>query len=486
MKNLLNKKSPAITPALNTGITRRDILKGGLSGAATFSLKAMATGLPIGFLLSGAMPASAQQTSGKKLILAMSDDGESINCYAPGTYASNGFLSQIERPTNAELGTVVRGSINGNDVTAADFYEPATFNLGNTQVSAARYLSYLPADLRARLAFFHLRTAANGHPEGPNVHGVHGALTAVNGRGVEEIQSAIMQEMQLEAQSQTSLLTTPMVLGTGRGLATLKNNGIAITRYSPLDVKNLFLNGAGGVELDNMKRVYESTIDAIYRDIKQNGSTAQMKYLDAHALSRSQAVILGDQLGDLLSGINSNSNADQALASVGLIKANLAPVVVIRYSFSGDNHGDTNLALEVDLSIAQTNATQQLWELLKSENLQDDINFATYDIFGRTLGRNSEGGRDHHNSHCTNFMFGENIKGGVIGGLEEWAEKAIRVGRATGINAQTGLPENADIAGDETLVAYCRTLMAMQGISEERINIRLPSSKTVTGVFNRA
>ncbi|BCE01089.1 DUF1501 domain-containing protein [Marinicellulosiphila megalodicopiae] len=485
MKNIFSKNKKTNAPKLNRNISRRDILKNGMSGAAAFSLRSMATGLPVGFLLSGAMPAYAAQAKDQKLILAMSDDGESINCYAPGTYSSDASnaLSTIERPTTAQLGTGVLGTINGNDVTALDFSEMASFNLGDTQVDAARYLSYLPEDLRERLGFFHLRTAANGHPEGPNVHGVHGGLTAVNGRGVEEIQSALMQEMQLNSLNHNSLLTTPMVLGNGRGLATLKNEGIAITRYSPLDIKNLFLGGEASVDLNNMKRLYENTIDSMYRDIKQNGSTAQMNFLDAHALSRSQAVILGEELGDLLSSITGETNTDQALASVGLIKANLAPVVVIRYAFSGDNHSDTDLSGEVAASIEQTNAIVQLWDLLKTENLQDDINFATYDIFGRTFGRNSEGGRDHHNSHCTNFMFGSNVKAGVVGGVEAWDNSGIRIARASGINSTTGLMADADISLDETLVAYCRTLMAMQGIPEERIAIRLPSSKTVYGAL---
>ena len=81
------------------------------------------------------------------------------------------------------------------------------------------------------------------------------------------------------------------------------------------------------------------------------------------------------------------------------------------------------------------------------------------------------------------MMIGSNIKPGVIGGLEEWANSGHRLMRATGISSVTGQPENADINGDETLVAYCRTLMASVGISEERINVRLPSSKTVAGAF---
>ena len=475
-----HKNTSAINTPIATTLDRRQFLARGMAGAASLSLRSLATGIPLGFLLGGHMPAHAQSTSAKSLILGMSDDGESINAYAPGAYASG---NGIERATTAELGTDARGTVNGSSVSAVDFEDSAIIKMGNTEVEAAKFWSYLPQSLLDRMSMFHLRTAANGHPEGINVHRVHGALMAANGRGTEEIQSALMQEIMLANTSFNSILSAPLVLNGGGGrLSTLTNEGIAISRYSPLDIKNLFLSSSD-TELENMRKVYDNTIDAIYKSVKATGTTKQKNYLDAYASSREQANVLGDRLGSLLDGITGDSKSDQARASVALAQVQLAPVIVVRYAYSGDNHGDTNLAGELDLTLEQLNNLTTIWELIQAQGLEDQINYATYDIFGRTLGRNENGGRDHHRSSCTNMMFGSNIKAGVVGGLEEWASSGHRLMQATGINSETGTSQNADITGSDTLVAYCRTLMASVGISEERINVRLPSSKTVTGAL---
>ena len=465
---------------ISTTLDRRQFLARGMAGAASLSLRSLATGIPLGFLLGGHMPAYGQSTSTKSLILGMSDDGESINAYAPGAYASR---NGIERVTTSELGTDTRGTVNGSSVSAADFADSAIIRMGDEELEAAKFWSYLPQSLLDRMSMFHLRTAANGHPEGTNVHRVHGALMAANGRGTEEIQSAIMQEIMLANTSFNSVLSTPLVMNGGGGnLSTLTNESIAISRYSPLDIKNLFL-GSSSAELENMNKVYDSTIDAIYKSVRATGTTKQKNYLDAYASSREQASLLGDRLGNLLDSITGDSKSDQARASVALAQVQLAPVIVVRYAYSGDNHGDSNLLEEFNFTVEQLNNLTTIWDLIQSQGLEDQINYATYDIFGRTLGRNDNGGRDHHRSSCVNMMIGSNIKAGVVGGLEDWASSGHRLMQATGINSETGTSENTDIDGSETLVAYCRTLMASVGISEERINVRLPSSKTVTGAL---
>ncbi len=472
----------------NTDIdkNKRTFLSRSLIGAAGLSLRSLATGLPTGFLFGGAMPSRAQQASEpKSLIMAMSDDGESINSYTPGTYSSNSSDARfnVERASPAELGNTGYGSINGNTVTADDFSESSTYLLGENQVTSARFLSFLPDDLKERLAYFHIRTAANGHPEGGRVHGINSALVAENGRGTEEIQSAIMQELTLAYPGTLGILNSPVVLNGGGGrLATLKYRGATITRYSPLDIKDLFLT-ENTAEIENMARVYNNAIDEIYAELKQTGTPAQIRYLDDHALSRSQAVDLGNNLGDLLSNISSDSRGDQHKAAVSLIRANLAPVVVVRYATSKDNHNDEFLSEEVELTIEHMNAIEGLWSLLKDQGMEDQVNYATLDVFGRTFGRNTQGGRDHHNSSSTNIVFGSNIRAGQIGGVEEWPNSGHRLLSSTGINSTTGSSTNPDISIDESLAAYAKTLMASVGIPDERIQFRIPSSKIIHGAL---
>ena len=70
-------------------MNRRHLLQGTLAGAGLIGLRAMATGLPISFLLE---PKSvrAQDACGdaspQYLILSISSQGDALNCNVPGTY----------------------------------------------------------------------------------------------------------------------------------------------------------------------------------------------------------------------------------------------------------------------------------------------------------------------------------------------------------------------------------------------------------------
>src|SRR3954452_1553086 len=71
-------------------VNRRNLLQGALAGAGLIGLRAMATGLPISFLLN---PKSARADgtcatadASQFLILSMSANGDALNCNVPGTY----------------------------------------------------------------------------------------------------------------------------------------------------------------------------------------------------------------------------------------------------------------------------------------------------------------------------------------------------------------------------------------------------------------
>jgi uncharacterized protein DUF1501 len=48
----------------------------------------------------------------------------------------------------------------------------------------------------------------------------------------------------------------------------------------------------------------------------------------------------------------------------------------------------------------------QLQEALRVAGLQDQVTFAAYNVFGRTLKENGLAGRDHWGSHHTTLMIG--------------------------------------------------------------------------------
>ena len=113
--------------------------------------------------------------------------------------------------------------------------------------------------------------------------------------------------------------------------------------------------------------------------------------------------------------------------------------------------------------------------------LQDQVTFAAYNVFGRTLKKNGTTGRDHWASHHATVMIGKGLRGGVVGGLEPKAGDYD----ATPIDAQTGAarPGAGDIPFTETLAAMGKTLGAAVGLPAETLDRHIGGGKIVTGAI---
>ena len=137
----------------------------------------------------------------------------------------------------------------------------------------------------------------------------------------------------------------------------------------------------------------------------------------------------------MLSAIKSNDADGQVTAAVALIKMNVSPVITIRIPFGGDNHTDDGLMRsEVPQHESGIRAIGQLMEALRVAGLQDQVTFAAYNVFGRTLKKNGVTGRDHWGSHHATMMMGAGLRAGVVGGLEPKASDYY----ATPIDSQSG------------------------------------------------
>ena len=123
----------------NVRVARRRLLKTAAFGAGFVGLRALATGLPKSWLL-GERVAYAETPSPQFLILVTSSNGDPLNANAPGSFVAGAQNSPLP------------------ELSAAD----DTF--GDTAHRAAQCWGNLPAELRARLAFFHHRTSTNAHP----------------------------------------------------------------------------------------------------------------------------------------------------------------------------------------------------------------------------------------------------------------------------------------------------------------------------------
>ncbi|MEO0442662.1 MAG: hypothetical protein AAFZ92_02835 [Pseudomonadota bacterium] len=456
---------------------RRTFIRNGLASALALSSRAAVVGVPASFLLTG----QAQAASGnpKFTIIAQSTRGEAINTMGPGTYDSNTIARVIDHVVASEVPNSLRRTINGREYTAQDLASAANVQLGSQTVRAARVWNALPQGFRNNMSYFWMRTGANAHQEFPAIKTCMGALkNDLNPNRNEELASAIALEM---AASLGTTTTKPIFLdGSGRFL------GTPLSVSEPTRIKDLFsLSTNSQISPENYGALYDQAIDSLYDNLKQNGTRGQRTYLDNHALTRSQAQQIGDQIGSLISDVNSNDFVNEIKTALALIRLRITPVVTLKHDFSRDNHGDENLVDEVSGTLDTISGLNLYWQLLNQYNLQNEVNFFTLDVFGRTVKRNSRRGRDHYGNLTLGLCHGSDFKGSVIGGFTQVTSRGNNLPAASGINSSTGASSNnSDISPGGTIGSYGCTMMMAAGVSDERLQLRFPTSKAVTGAFS--
>ena len=117
----------------------------------------------------------------------------------------------------------------------------------------------------------------------------------------------------------------------------------------------------------------------------------------------------------------------------------------------------------------------------QTAGLQDQVTFAAYNVFGRTLKKLGTAGRDHWGSHHATIMMGKAVRAGVIGGLEPKANDYY----ATPIDSKTGegRPGAGDIPHTETLPAMGKTLGAVLGVDPAVMDRHGLGGKVVTAAL---
>lgn len=435
-------------------LQRREFIAGLFASNGFLGLRAMLLGFSPSFLVSRAIAAEGATA----LIFSTDNTASPVNCNAPGTFK-----------TGFDHATVEQAGI------AAQSIAPTSFTLGNTTVSAAKRWSEMPNDLRERFHFFHHTTNENAHPNARLVLTLNGKVRMQKGSGSEMIPSAIAQSI---AESLGTISVKPMSFT--RQFITYDQ--VHQPYSTPASLKQAF----GSIENTNQKRILsfrDRQIDKLYADVKSHGTIRQVQHIDNHALSRNEARSLIESMGSLLSEISGNTTSDEVLAAAASIAAKAAPVAIIGIRFGGDNHGDTTLIDEINGHNEGITNIELLWNKLKSFGVADSTTFALQNVFGRTIRRNTDGGRDHNRSHSVMLMFGPNIKGGVTGDVE--AKDDYEGATATGINSLTGNKINPDIGFDTTLASSGKTLMKACGINENTINERIPAGKIVRSAIKR-
>ncbi len=432
--------------------SRRDLLLASLCGAGLVGLRSLVTGLPVRWLLGDRVAHAADVPVPQYLILATSGAGDPMNANCPGSYVPG-----VENNPLPEMAAT-------------------SVALGARSAKGAACWAALPAALRARMAFFHHRTYTNAHPEHRKVMGLHGAAKAATGNGQEMLPSVFASELAVAlgtVQREPVPLGKELITYAGRALDGINATGLKSLFDQP---DNL---------LSNLTSLRDQEIDAMYGDLRANGTRVQRAFLDRYALGRDQVRQLSDDLAGLLARLpldptDRDSANDQVVAAVAMMKLKVAPVVTIHLPFGGDNHNDSDLTTERDEAVAAMATLTLLWNELTEQGLEDQVSFATLNVFGRTLKRNSGGGRNHNQDHHVMMMFGKNVRGGVVGG-------PVPVARdfgASAIDSTTGAPSaGGDIDALSSLESAAKTLWAALDLPEDRMETRISGGKVVRGAI---
>ena len=446
-----------------TSLNRRELFQGITASALGLSMRSAITGLPIPFLLSG--DARAATSGARMTVLACSAQGESVNVSGPGTFDPN-LTDYFDHP-NLEGSDIEPVVVNGTTLTPADLATAIDTTFGKEPVTVARVWDALPSDLRAHLVWFNYRTGHGIHPKFNTVLRSSGQLRGQLGRGDEELPSAIAQETATLLGTST---VEPFVVG-GSGYS---YHGNPLASYSPTEVKQVVASlGAtyGGPE--NFRTLNQHFIDQTYRELKKSGTPNQRRFFDEHALSQIQAQDFGVALGKLLETVEDDSIDNQLRVALALARLRLAPVIVTHFSFSGDNHSDD--LIEVDLTLKMMRSLDLFWSTAKEFDVLDDIVFATATVFGRDMVIKDEG-RGHHPDCTSGLILGTHLSGGVVGGYDV----SSGIAKASDINTATGKPDSADVPADDSLAVYYRSMMRAIGVPQERRAVRFPSHPEVT------
>ena len=433
-------------------MNRRTLLERTLFGAASVGLRGLATGLPTWMFLrpvsSWAADAAACQlpdrSTAQHLIIATSSAGDPVNANVPGTYD----FPDIAHAPDPRMAA-------------------APLLLGQQSFTAAQVWSTLPDWVRARTCFFHHATLTNNHPNLPKVMRLMGATYKQ-----EMLPSILAKQL---APCLGTVQTEPLSVGAGE-ILTFEGRGLP--NLPPTGLRDVLTKPDGA--LLRLQDLRDQHLDRMHALLKQRGTAEQRDFLDRMALSRTQARSIGSDLLDNLSAITSDKGDGPLIAAATLIKMNVAPVVAIKIDFGGDNHSDEGLVREADQHETGVAAISKLQQTLQGLGIVDSTTFALFNVFGRTLKKLGQKGRDHWASHHATIMIGKAIRPGVVGGLEPKAGDyyCLPIDSATGKGAASG-----DIEFADTLAAMGKTVGAAVGLPAASLDAAIARGKIVRGAL---
>lgn len=434
----------------NMKLTRRSMLRSGLSGATALALRALATGLPASFLLdprkalAEGLPTCGDASKAQFFILSTSGSGDPINTNVPGCYLD----PNIRHP--------------------AAFQTPATFALGAQQVKAAQPWADLNQAAPNRVSFWHLMTRTPVHPDEPQVLRLMGAI-----RPAEMFPSLLSKHL---ASCLGTIQPQPITVGASGPSEGLSYDGAALPILPPVSLRDTLLSAAGPIT--DLQPLRDQTLDRISAILRTSATKPQRDYLDSLITSQRLVRDIPQNLLTALGSIDDNSMDSQISAAIALIRMKVTPVVVVRFPFGGDNHADAALAKETSDTLSGAAAITSLMTQLQAAGLQDQVSFLSLNVFGRTMGPSTVNGRNHNPNHQVSLAIGKPFRPGVVGGV---APVRSDYG-ATAINSSTGASSSSgDVAAIDSLPSFGKSVMAAVGIDQATIDAAIPVGKVIRG-----
>lgn len=436
--------------------TRRKLLLSTLFGSGYVGLRALATGVPLSLLAAprigrAAPPAECAGIAPQFLIFITSNSGDPLNANVPGTYGPGlAELYHSPDPTMVESNVVLSGTTHRGAKPWAD----------------------LKGQLRDRACFFHHGTYTNAHGDAPKVNKLMGSVKR--------------QEMMVSVFSKTlapcieTVQQQPVVISQNL----ISAGGQVLPVLNPVALKGV-LTGPKG-PLAKLREQRDADLDRLNALFKQNGRSADRAMLDQYALSQQQVRAVKEDLLADLESVTGSTRADLNVAASVLCRMKVSPVVVMRYSWGGDNHNDVGLAGEARETVASVAALNQLHDRLTTYGLQDSVTFAVQNVFGRTLHVKSHSGnpdgRNHNASHHASVFIGAGFKGSVVGGVK--LNDGGTDYRARDIDSASGsAADGGDIPYDQTLESAGKTLGRALGVPLAVLDEAIPPGKPVTAAL---
>jgi hypothetical protein len=244
------------------------------------------------------------------------------------------------------------------------------------------------------------------------------------------------------------------------------------------------LLGAPGGMLGKLQMLRDRDLDALNALYKREGTSAQRRFLDDYALSQQQSRKLSNDLLARLDAIADNGPDSQMQAAIVLVQLKVSPVVTVHIPFGGDNHFDGGLTAETDQTVKGVATIGKLLDALASAGLQDQVTFASLNVFGRTL-QMKGAGRSHNRNHHVTLLAGKRVRGSVVGGVVPMGEDfgAASFDAATGMVSSSG-----DVSEADSLASVGKTLGIALGVPGDKVDaiVADPSSGQTQGRAIRA